>query len=83
MPSLAAAPPAPVQHHEEAQAADGATELPQLLHQEAQIGAQARETRGSLPQRGGGHHSDSQRKPSAGENVAQTNIKILDCLFVS
>lgn len=66
LPSSAAAPTL-VLDHEEAQAADGATELPQLLQQKAQIGAEAREARGSLAQRGGGHHPDPERAPRAGE----------------
>ena len=62
-----AAAPALVRDHEEAQAADGAAELPELLQQEAQIRAEARAAAGSLAQRGGGHHPDPQRAPRAGE----------------
>lgn len=68
LPSSAAAP-ALVPDHEEAQAADGAAEFPQLLQQKAQIRAAAREARGSLAQRGGGHHPDPQRASRAGEDV--------------
>lgn len=68
LPSSASAR-ALVLDHEEAQAADGAPELPKFLQQEAQIGAEAREACGSLAQRGGGHHLDPKRVSRAGEDV--------------
>ena len=73
LPSSAAAP-APVVDHEEAQAADGAPELPQLLQPKAQIGAEAREACGSLAQRGGGHHTDPERASRAGKSEASTTL---------
>lgn len=79
LPSSAAAP-ALVTNHEEAQAADGAAQLPQLLQQEAQIGAETREARGSLAQGGGGHHSDPERASRAGENEAWSAVGDL-CKF--
>lgn len=66
LPSSAAAPTL-VRDHEEAQAADGSPELPQFLQQKTQIGAEAREARGSSAQRGGGHHPDAERTPRTGE----------------
>ncbi len=71
LPSSPAAP-ALVLDHEEAQAADGAAELPKLLQQKAQIGAEAREACGSLAQRGGGHHPDPERASRAGETEASS-----------
>lgn len=50
--------------HEEAQAADRSTRLPQLLQQEAQIGQQDRDR---SAQRGSGHHADAQRAAGTGE----------------
>lgn len=73
LPSSAAAP-APVVDHEEAQAADGAPELPQLLQPKAQIGAKVREASGSVAQRGGGHHPDSERASRSGESEAATTL---------
>lgn len=68
-PSSAAAP-TPVFDHEEAQAADGAAELPQLLQQETQI--VRAEARGCPAQRGSGHHAHAKRTPRAGESDCPT-----------
>lgn len=65
--SSSAAATALVVDHEEAQAADGAAELPELLHQEAQVGAKGREAAGGVAQGGGGHHPDPERATTAGE----------------
>lgn len=74
----AAAPPALVLDHEEAQAADRAPELPQLLQPKAKIGAQAREAYGSLAQRGSGHYPDPKRATRAGECGNQEVVP--DCI---
>lgn len=72
LPSSSSSSPAaaliqPPPRHEEAQAADGAARLPQLLQQEAQIGQQGRAARRHSAQRGSGHHADAQRAAGTGE----------------
>lgn len=74
---FSAAFPALVLDHEAAQAADGAPELPKFLQQEAQIRAEARETCGSLAQRGGSHHPNSKRASRAGEDISQCSHCVL------
>ena len=71
-----AAAPTPVFDHEEAQAADGAAELPQLLQQKTQtIRAEAR---GRQAQGGSGHHAHAERTPWPGESDRPTLMCCLE-----
>lgn len=66
-------------HHEEAQAADGAPELFELLQPEAQVGGQIGEACGGVSERWGGHNSNTERTPGAGKNHPPIQIQYSYC----
>lgn len=78
-----AAAPAPAQglEHEEAQATDRASELPQLFQPQAQIGAEAWEVCGAMAKRRSGYNSDSERTSGAGEAGVSETLHLVLCDF--